>query len=224
MPPTKRQQASPSSADSNRNSTAPFPGNATPFPSTPKKKAIHNISDADMSPAKRSSSPPAPLIDPSIIRRGVTIFVVAPTVLTLVTKSSLLLGFLTWVLTLIAMIEWTSLKRHLKVNLLWAASSVNRISADGSPGTTPKRDETKKQQQHQQRSVHSNQGDEDDIVCTSLMALEQEYPLPVAQLNTFIIGKCVGSSLIVLGAMISAPMFHFSVSVYFLFWVLFTLM
>ncbi|CUF47068.1 phosphatidate cytidylyltransferase-like, putative [Bodo saltans] len=220
MPPTKRQQSSSSSADSNRNFTAPFPGNATPSPSTPKKKE----SQADISPAKRLSSPPAPLIDPSIIRRGVTIFVVAPTVLTLVTKSSLLLGFLTWVLTLIAMIEWTSLKRHLKVNLLWAASSVNRISADGSPGTTPKRDETKKQQQHQQQSVHSNQGDEDDVVCTSLMALEQEYPLPVAQLNTFIIGKCIGSSLIVLGAMISAPMFHFSVSVYFLFWVLFTLM
>jgi CDP-diglyceride synthetase len=197
--------------------------------STPKKShAATSSKDTrrSSSPLPSSSLPDVPSlqrrIDPSIVRRGLTIVVVAPTVLTLVIKSSLMLGFLTWLLTLIAMLEWTALKRHLKVNLLWAASSVNRISVDGSattPGSTPKRDDTKTQK-------HRAGEDEDDvdIVCSSLMALEQEYPLPVARMNAFIVGKCVGSSLVVVGAMISAPMFHFSVSVYFLFWVLFTLM
>ena len=85
-----------------------------------------------------------------------------------------------WALTFVGMLEWTAMKRHLKVALLSA--------------------------------------DRDGILS------RLEYPVPVAKTNLFIFVKCLACSAVTIGAAYGQEQFHLGMSLYFLFWVIFTLM
>ena len=56
-------------------------------------------------------------VDGNIVRRGMTILIVAPTVVGLLSHWAGQAA-LVWFLTFVAMVEWTAMKRHLKVVLL----------------------------------------------------------------------------------------------------------
>lgn len=119
------------------------------------------------------------MFDMSIVKRGFTICTVAPTVLYMI-QVPWTMTILIWGLTFVGMLEWTAMKRHLKVALLH-----------------PDRDNT----------------------IQKLL-----YPVPAAKTNLFIVVKCVLCSCLTLTAVYGQEQFHFAMSIYFMFWVLFTLM
>ena len=68
--------------------------------------------------SKASAPPPVnKVFDRGVWKRGATIAIVAPTVLYCITDPYTLV-ILTWFLVFVAMVEWTAMKRHLKVALL----------------------------------------------------------------------------------------------------------
>jgi CDP-diglyceride synthetase len=118
-------------------------------------------------------------VDEGIVRRGLTISTVAPAVLYALTIPWVMSG-LVWALTFVGMLEWTAMKRHLKVALLFA--------------------------------------DRDGVLS------RLEYPVPAAKTNLFIVVKCLACSAVTLGAVYGQDQFHLGMCLYFLFWVIFTLM
>lgn len=70
-----------------------------------------------------------------IIRRGITISIVAPTIILLM-QWSVTLALGNYILTFIAMLEWTALKRHLKVVLLLPAS-IDQVAEYATPVAQP---------------------------------------------------------------------------------------
>ena len=66
-------------------------------------------------------------IDPGIVRRGITIVTVAPTITALIIYSRVAIASMIAVMTLIAMLEWTAMKRHMKVNLLLSPSEADAL-------------------------------------------------------------------------------------------------
>jgi CDP-diglyceride synthetase len=121
------------------------------------------------------------LLDRGILRRGATIAVVAPLVVFMLLDNTLHV-ILVWLLTFVGMLEWTAMKRHLKVALLMGAHykivDLNKV----------------------------------------------EYPVPVARTNVFIFVKCLACSALTLAACYGYSWFSFGMMLYFMFWVLFTLM
>lgn len=134
----------------------------------------------------------------SIAKRGITIAIGAPIAVGL-TLHPVGITLLVWAASFLAMIEWTALKRHLKVVLLASQTDGNvaptikeRLKASPPPDTrggTP-----------------------------------EEYARPVATTNTFILVKCFLSTIPVPCCLLASPdYFHFASTWYFFFWVIFTL-
>lgn len=115
------------------------------------------------------------MISAQIVRRGLTILIVAPLVLFGI---STLWGaaIVVWFLTFIGMLEWTAMKRHLKVALL-----------------------------------------------NEELPLSDEYTVPAAKTNVFILVKCFACSMVCVAAATSESMYYFSMNLYFLFWGIFML-
>jgi CDP-diglyceride synthetase len=136
-------------------------------------------------------------IDANIVRRGATIFIVAPSVVALLSTAWSMTACV-WVLTLAAMIEWTAMKRHLKVVLLASLVQAKKAGAtlQGATGssTPPPPPPT-----------------------------VSEYPTPVAATNAFIVGKCLLCSLVCPAAYLGPSYFHFVMTCYFFFWVIFSM-
>jgi CDP-diglyceride synthetase len=138
----------------------------------------------------------------SIAKRGLTIAIGAPIAIAM-TLNNVGVTVLVWAASFLAMVEWTALKRHLKVVLL---ASVAKEA--GARHTTPPPE------------VPSISGEP----VSPLSPAPEEYPKPVAQTNTFILVKCFLSTLPVPCCLLSQPdYFHFAVTCYFFFWVVFTL-
>lgn len=66
-------------------------------------------------------------VDPGIVRRGITIMTVAPTVTALIIYSRLAIAIMIGLMTFIALLEWTAMKRHVKVNLLLSPSEADAL-------------------------------------------------------------------------------------------------
>ena len=137
----------------------------------------------------------------SIVKRGITIAIGAPIAVCL-TLHPITITALVWITTFLAMVEWTALKRHLKVVLL-----ATLAKESGARHTTPPPD------------VGAPQ-DKQAVLGDVL----EEHPCPVARTNAFIIGKCFLSTLPVPCCALAHPeYFHFASTCYFFFWIVFTL-
>ena len=146
-----------------------------------KKPSQANASALKDDPLTLGSSavgvaPPHKVFDKGVWKRGATITVVAPTVIYLI-LNPVAGPVLVWFMTFVAMVEWTAMKRHLKVALL-----------------------------HEDGEKY------------------EEYPVPVAKTNLFIVCKCLACSFAVVPATINAELFGLFMGSYFMFWVVFTLM
>jgi len=142
----------------------------------------------------------------SIAKRGITIAIGAPIAVAM-TLNHFGVTLLVWAASFLAMVEWTALKRHLKVVLL---ASVAKEA--GARHTTPP----------PELPGATSGGSEPPSPLAG--PAPEEYPKPVAQTNTFILVKCFLSTLPVPCCLLSKPdYFHFAVTCYFFFWVVFTL-
>jgi CDP-diglyceride synthetase len=131
----------------------------------------------------------------SIVKRGVTIAIGAPIAVGL-TLHPVSITFLVWLSAFLSMVEWTAVKRHLKVVLLSALAR----ETDAGRQTPPPPEQLR------------------------LSMMPGEYSRPVARTNTFILVKCFLSTLPVPCCCMAYPeYFHVACSCYFFFWVLMTL-
>jgi len=158
------------------------------------------------------------MIPASIVKRTITILTVGPTVLVLILVHPYMFALLVWGLTLAAMLEWTALKRHLLVNLLLFSNSDTTLASSSSSSSTHN---TPNSSSSSSSSVRKPTDEEKDVVVFRKPCVEYAYP--VAKTNLFIVCKCVASSLVCVGAVLGVEPFHLGMFVYFVFWMLFTL-